>query len=103
MSDKTPKPLNMGSMMDDHIEAIIDASCAETLARRLIPTWAKREMKAIIFLEEDCRTLYAQGEPYGNDHPNGWQDMADRLNRIASERIAEYIGSIGRVTILDKE
>ena len=59
--------------------------------------------RVVIYAAEDCRTLYAQGEPHSNDRPNGWQDMADRLNRIASERIAEYIGSIGRVTILDKE
>lgn len=52
-------------------------------------------MKVIIFTADDCENLYNHGDPYGNDRPNGWQDMADRLNRIASERIAEYIVSNG--------
>lgn len=60
-------------------------------------------MKAIIFTADDCENLYNRGDLYGNDRPNGWQDMADRLNRIATERIAEYIGSIDHVTIRDKE
>ena len=32
--------------------------------------------RVVIYTAEDCRTLYAQGEPYSNDRPNGWQDMA---------------------------
>jgi len=31
---------------------------------------------------EDCRDLYPLGDAYGNQIENGWQDMADRLNRI---------------------
>jgi len=31
---------------------------------------------------EDCRNLYPLGDAYGNQMENGWQDMADRLNRI---------------------
>lgn len=54
-------------------------------------------MKAEIFTADDCKSLYNHGEPYGDEHPNGWQDMADRLNRIASERIAGYIGRIDAI------
>ena len=54
--------------------------------------------RVAIYAAEDCRTLYAQGEPHSNDRPNGWQDMADRLNRIASERIVEYICGIYEIT-----
>ena len=39
------------------------------------------------FSAEDCRTLYPPGTPYGNDHPNGWQDMADRLNALLASRL----------------
>lgn len=39
------------------------------------------------FSAEDCQTLYPPGTPYGNDHPNGWQDMADRLNALLASRL----------------
>lgn len=54
--------------------------------------WLKEmaDRKAAIMVQltaEDCKNLYPLGASYGNQRPDGWQDMADRLNAVMARKL----------------